>query len=442
VAVDVDHPDKAIKLVTELGSKVGSFKIGLELITALLASILVGDEATAIANALRVREFFQLLGKQFFWDGKFNDIPNTIGAVAKVVGQTIKVGMFNVHASSGIKGMMAAVANRGESQVLAVTVLTSHEENNAFLDYGAPSKAKVLQYASNAKLAGCDGVVCSPQELVLLDDQPELVGLRKVTPGIRSPDDPPDDQKRTLSPYEAILAGADSLVIGRPITKATSPIEAVEKIAAEIRAGLVDRLHLGLFNLQKVKFGAFKLKLHEKNPTAPLSPIYLNIRELPDWLYVLAGDVLHDLAVRENIGDFDYVVGIPKAGEPIGKAFARAVGKPHLRIEKVESEEGRRITSTILDPFEKGKRVVIVDDLVAKAGTKREAISSVEANGLEVVATLVLYDREQGGLQELNAEGRKVAAAARLSEMLDFFAAKKKIDAAKRAEIMAYIAAN
>ncbi len=442
VAVDVDHPDKAITLVTKLGPIVGSFKIGLELITAMLASILVGDEQTALTNAQRIRELFRLLGRQFFWDGKFKDIPNTIGAVAKVVGQVLKVGMFNVHASSGIKGMMAAVTNKGESQVLAVTVLTSHEENNAFLDYGAPSKAKVLQYARDAKLAGCDGIICSPQELLLLDDQPELIGLKKITPGIRSLDDPPDDQKRTMSPREAILAGADSLVIGRPITKAVSPVEAVQKIIREIAIGLKERFHISLFNLAKIKFGAFKLKLHEKNPTAPLSPVYLNIRDLPDWLYALAGDILHDLVVQEEIGNFDYVIGIPKAGEPIGKAFAKAIGKPHLRIQKVENEEGRHITSTILDPFEKGKKVVLVDDLITKADTKREAIKSVEENGLEVVATLVLYDREQGGLKELNNEGRKVYAVAKISEALEFFVSKGKIDFAKVQEIVDYIKAN
>ena len=442
VAVDVDHPDKAIELVKKLGPLVGSFKIGLELITAMLASILVMDEQAALANVKNIRELFRLLGRKIFWDGKFKDIPNTIGAVAKMVGHSIKVGMFNVHASSGIKGMMAAVANKGESQVLAVTVLTSHEENNAFLDYGAPSKAKVLQYARNAKLAGCNGIISSPQELVLLDDQPELAGLWKIIPGIRSSDDPPDDQKRTMSPREAILAGADGLVIGRPITKAASPEEAVRKITEEISLGLKDRLHMSLFNLAKIQFGAFKLKLHEEHPDAPLSPIYLNIRELPDWLYTLIGDILHDLVVQEGIDDFDYVIGIPKAGEPIGKAFAKAVGKPHLRIEKIESSEGRRITSTILDPFEKGKKVVLVDDLVTKADTKREAIKSVEENGLEVVATLVLYDREQGGLTELNAEGRKVHAVARLGEVLGFFVDKKKIPPAKKQEVMDYIATN
>ncbi len=159
-------------------------------------------------------------------------------------------------------------------------------------------------------------------------------------------------------------------------------------------------------------------------------------------MYALAGDLLHDLWDRENIGDFDYVIGIPKAGEPIGKAFAKAIGKPHLCIEKTESAEGRRITSTILDPFEKGKRAVIIDDLITKADTKREAIKSAEENGLMVVATLVLYDREQGGLIELNAEGKKVCAVAKISDVLDFFVYKDKISKSKREEVMAYIRSN
>jgi len=442
VAVDVDHPEKAIEIVKTLLPDVGSFKIGLELITAMLASTLVNEEAKAIDNLRLIRTLFVLLGRQFFWDGKFKDIPNTIGAVSKVVGQTIKVGMFNVHASSGIKGMLEAVANKGESKVLAVTVLTSHEENDAFLDYGAPSKAKVLQYARNAKLAGCYGLVCSPQELLLLDDQPELAGIRKFTPGIRSPNDPADDQKRTMSPREAIGAGANGLVIGRPITGAQSLKIAAEDIAWQIYLGMIDRLHMSLFKQKKIKFGQFKLKLHETQPDAPLSPIYLNIRQLPEETYELAGDILHQMATTRGIDDFDYVIGIPNAGEPIGRAFAKAIGKPLLHVKKIEDSGGRHISSQILDPFVSSKRVVLIDDLITKAGTKREAIASVEKNGLTVAATLVLYDREQGGLKELRAEGCKIYAAAQLTDMLDYFVAKKSISESKKMEVMDYIKAN
>ncbi len=143
--------------------------------------------------------------------------------------------------------MRAAVKNKGDSKVLAVTVLTSTDEHDAFGIFGAPCKAKVLAFARDAKLAGCDGVVCSPLELLVLNEHPELEGLWKVTPSIRSPDDAVDDQRRTMSPREAISCGADELVIGRPITGAPSPVEAALKIAEEIAEGLKERFHLNLF---------------------------------------------------------------------------------------------------------------------------------------------------------------------------------------------------
>jgi orotidine-5'-phosphate decarboxylase len=443
VALDVDGPDKAIALVEKLAQYVGGFKIGLELIYSMLISLITAKSLGEAVDILgQIRKLFGLLAVKIFWDGKLNDIPNTVGGASKAIAK-LKPKMSNFHASSGIEAMIAAVENKDpQSLALAVSVLTSLEENDAHLIFGAPSKAKVIQFARDAKLAGCDGIVCSPQELKLLGKKKELKGLKKVVPGIRASDAKPDDQNRTATPAEAIKAGADYLVIGRPITNAADPVEAAKKIAVEIATALKESFHLTLFGLEKIKFGAFKLKLHEKNPEAPLSPIYLNIRDLPEDMYTLAGDILHDLVIQENIDDFDYVIGIPKAGEPIGRAFANAIGKPLLRIEKIETEGGRKITSNILDPFEKGKKVLLVDDLITKADTKREAIESVEANELEVVATLVLYDREQGGLEELNRNGRRVCAMAKLSQTLDFFVNEKKIPQAKKEEVMAYIAAN
>lgn len=223
VALDVDSLDKAKSLVESLAPHVGCFKIGLELLTA--------------EGAPQVVAFVHALGGKVFFDGKFNDIPNTVGSAAKVVAQ-MGVSMFNIHASAGIEAMMAAVANKGQSFVLAVTVLTSLEEsleeNNTHLIFGGPSKAKVLQLARDAKLAGCDGIICSPQEIELLGKQKELRGLLKVTPGIRFTNSLPDDQKRTMTAREAILAGADYLVIGRPITQAPDPVKAAQKIAQEI----------------------------------------------------------------------------------------------------------------------------------------------------------------------------------------------------------------
>lgn len=242
VALDVDSPGKAKTIVEQLAPHVGVFKLGLEFITSTFASLLDRNEMNAMQAYSDVVALFEFLGGKIFWDGKFDDIPNTVGGAAKAVAG-LNVKMFNVHASAGVEAMMAAVANKGESLVLAVTVLTSLEENNAHLLFGGPSKAKVLQLARDAKLAGCDGIICSPQELELLGKQKELAGLIKVTPGMRPEWAVVGDQKRVMTPGEAIKAGADYLVIGRPITKPPpeigGPIEAAKRIAEEIEAALV-----------------------------------------------------------------------------------------------------------------------------------------------------------------------------------------------------------
>ncbi|MEK9130055.1 MAG: orotidine 5'-phosphate decarboxylase / HUMPS family protein [Patescibacteria group bacterium] len=162
------------------------------------------------------------------------------GAVKVVAGLNVK--MFSVHASAGIEAMMVAVANKGQSLVFAVTVLTSLEENNAHLIFGCPRKVKVLQLARDAKVAGCDGIICSPQELEFLGKQKELASLLKVTPGVRPKWAVVDDQKYIMTPAEAIKAGATALVIGRPITKPPTevgtPMDAVNNIVKEITSVL------------------------------------------------------------------------------------------------------------------------------------------------------------------------------------------------------------
>lgn len=143
--------------------------------------------------------------------------------------------------------MKAAVENKGESKVLAVTVLTSLSEEDAHLIYGEPSKAKVIEFARWAKIAGVDGLICSPKELGVLGKCEEFDDLLKVTPGIRPAWSGKEDQKRVNTPAEAIKAGADYLVIGRPITKVpgtellATPPDAAKKIAEEIEQALKEK---------------------------------------------------------------------------------------------------------------------------------------------------------------------------------------------------------
>jgi len=227
VALDVDSLEKAKPLVESLAPYVDCFKVGLELLTAVGAPIVI--------------DFIHTLGGRVFLDGKFDDIPNTVGKASKVVvGFGVK--LFNVHASAGKKSIEAAVANRGDSGVLGVTVLTSIDEEECISIFGARPNIKVLKFSRMLFKAGANGIICSPQELQFLGTQPELDGLSKMTPGIRPLWAALNDQKRIMTPAEAIEAGATAVIIGRPITNPPeeigSPVDAVKKITEEIASVL------------------------------------------------------------------------------------------------------------------------------------------------------------------------------------------------------------
>ena len=223
VALDYPTLSEAQALVERLADKVGYFKVGLELLMA-----------DGPAQAVKL---IHSAGGKVFLDGKFSDIPNTVGAASSVV-TGLGVDMFNVHANCGVASMSAAVANKGEAIVLAVTVLTSITDEETKSIYQRPAVDQVLEFAKLAKSAGIDGLVCSPMELTALRANPELSDLLLVTPGVRPAWAAVGDQKRVMTPSEAVAAGADYLVIGRPITQPPaevgSPEKAVELIIAEL----------------------------------------------------------------------------------------------------------------------------------------------------------------------------------------------------------------
>ncbi len=241
VALDVSSVKKAIALVEELKDHVGMFKIGLELMNTMLAHVISPQKGETENSIAGIQNLFNLLSGNVFWDGKLHDIPNTVAGASYPI-SSLGVRMFNVHASGGIEMMRQAAAHRNGSLVLAVTVLTSLSEEEAYLVFGAPSKAKVIDLARMAVLAGIDGIVCSPQELGVLGKLPELKSLIKVIPGVRPTWAVTGDQARVMTPGEAVRAGADYLVIGRPITQPPpeigGPVEAAQKIAEEIAMAL------------------------------------------------------------------------------------------------------------------------------------------------------------------------------------------------------------
>ena len=228
VALDVESAAKAIALADLLRGTVGGYKIGKQLFTA--------------AGPAMVRELTSR-GDRVFLDLKFHDIPNTVaGAVQSAV--ATGAWMVNVHATGGSAMMKAAAEaatktaaslGRPRPLVIGVTVLTSMTDTVLHeIGVARPMLDQVVHLARLAKASGLDGVVASPQETRAIRDACGK-DFQIVTPGIRPADQQgTDDQARTLTPAEAISAGATYLVIGRPITSAPNPRQAAESIAATL----------------------------------------------------------------------------------------------------------------------------------------------------------------------------------------------------------------
>ncbi|MCR4274679.1 MAG: orotidine-5'-phosphate decarboxylase [Candidatus Campbellbacteria bacterium] len=172
-------------------------------------------------------------GARRVWvDAKLHDIPNTVRLRAQAFADA-GADIITVHASGGIEMMMAALQS-GIPEIFAITVLTSLSEEETHLLHGQPSKAAVLYLARMAKLAGMQGVVCSPKEVGILSKRPELKGLTLVTPGVRSVGKDAGDQQRVDTPLAALNAGASYLVVGRQLTKAPDPVAALAQLEEEI----------------------------------------------------------------------------------------------------------------------------------------------------------------------------------------------------------------
>jgi len=232
VALDVPSADAALQVARKLHGHVGLFKVGKELFTA---------EGPMVARKL-VAE-----GNRVFLDLKFHDIPNTVRAAAQQAA-TLGVSLLTVHASGGRKmmeaameGVRAAEKANGTGQragVLAVTALTSlSAEELAEIGFQGSPEQVVVRLAQLAMAAGVDGVVASPREIGAIRKACGSEFLI-VTPGIRQATGASDDQARTATPESAIRAGADYLVIGRPITGASDPAAAADAIAAEMENAL------------------------------------------------------------------------------------------------------------------------------------------------------------------------------------------------------------
>jgi orotidine-5'-phosphate decarboxylase len=233
VALDFDSLKTALSFAKQVADLVGMFKIGSQLFTS------AGPEA--------VRQVSQL-GTDIFLDLKFHDIPNTVAGAVLAAAALPGVQLVNVHALGGTQMMQAATQavsagvpmGADRTRLLAVTILTSMDQKSMRdVGIGGPAQSRVVKLAKLAQAAGVDGVVASVQEAKAIRKACGREFLI-VTPGVRSKDakaeSKKDDQARTATPFEAIKAGSDYIVVGRPILTAADPRAAAQQIVDEIAA--------------------------------------------------------------------------------------------------------------------------------------------------------------------------------------------------------------
>ena len=221
-AIDTSNIETATNLVSRIKPHIGGIKLGLEFFTSC-----------GISGCHTMKEF----DLPVFIDLKLHDIPNTVASALRGI-FSLEPEYTTLHISGGSEMLKSSVSLKNELQsktnLLGVTILTSFNDNTIEeLGFGSSVKHSIEQLTSIAHESGLDGIVCSPQEVKHIKETYKNK-LKLIVPGIRSSNNVNNDQKRTLSAKEAISAGADILVVGRPITKAKDPAESAKKLLQEI----------------------------------------------------------------------------------------------------------------------------------------------------------------------------------------------------------------
>lgn len=409
VALDGKSVAESLALVESIGHLVWGFKFN-DLFLDLNVDAVIAKAAG--------------LGANVFIDLKLHDIPNTVANQLRRLRLRTEPllgtegALVTVHASGGRVMLETAVKEgKGWANILGVTVLTSLDDDEILDVYGDGKEACVDGFALKAAEAGAWGIVCSPLELTSVSARvPDHVA--RVVPGIRPEwHTTPDDQSRTATPFGAIQAGADVLVIGRPITGASDPVEAVEKTGREIIAagwrpkGSVTRSFVETALEQEwLRFGEFTLKSGRK------SPYFFNTggADTGASLQLLAeayGDVIADKLRSEsaNVANSMMLAGPAYKGIPLVAAVSLHLHRKHGMdipwcFDRKESKDhGDKGAFVGRDP--KGMGVIIVDDVITTGATKVEFVNKLRDAGATPLACVVAFDRDEV------ADGMDVTAA-------------------------------
>jgi orotidine-5'-phosphate decarboxylase len=373
IAVDGSDRDQLVRTCQEIdhASAVFGFKIGLE--------------AWA---AIGVQELLPYMGSRpVFIDMKFCDIPNTVGKAVAAL-QKFSPAIVNVHASGGIKMMEAAVAARGASDIFAVTALTSLGSEACQLSFGGAPDGVVVRFASMARDAGVQGIICSAQDIPAVRQHACLNGMRIITPGVRPTWADANDQERVATPAEAFIRGVDGIVIGRPVLK---PPLGMTAYRALYRVYDEYQLAASLLETGAVRTGHFVLKSRRHADRYFHKDVLLH-----DGSRCAALALMLSRAIpRGAFHRFDCVVGPERGGAKLAVEVARLLHATSIAATKTDDGDGFVVGNVT------GRNVIIVDDVATTGGSLERCADAVDKSGGVVVGKVVLINR--GGVKDVSA---------------------------------------
>ena len=351
VALDVPNLCEALKIVTDLKGLHVGYKVGFELTTA------VGLPAV-------VRGIHDIdPGAAIFADLKLKDIPNTVSGAIKALPDGVEI--VNLHASGGSE-MMSVAAKAAEERgvhLFAVTVLTSMSNSDSLCSYGRMASSAVAHFSDLAEDAGCDGIICSAQDLASGCVSAKLL---RLTPGIRPKWAAANDQKRITTPAQAMLLGADGVVIGRPVTNpptGMTRVSALKRVRNEIK--LIEMLK----SLGGITQG------HYVYASGRHGPMYFNKDVLlqDDKTINEVAQMLVDIVPAS----FDVIVGPETGGAKLAKAMHIITGKDYATAFK---KDGGGFAFSYLDPS--WNNVLLVEDVLTTGGSVEKVKNLVESPDL------------------------------------------------------------
>jgi len=400
IALDFSNAEETLAFLDKFQDCKPFVKIGMELFYS------AGPD---IVREIRRR------GHKIFLDLKLHDIPNTVKKAMSVL-RDLDVDIVNLHAAGTTAMMKAALEGLTREDgsrplLIAVTQLTSTDQDALEKDLliEKPIDQVVMHYALTARIAGLDGVVCSPLEAGKVH---EVCGadFLAVTPGVRFADGDIGDQKRVMTPGEAKKIGSDYIVVGRPITKAEDPVAAYERCVHDFLGTCEEELQEQLPLERQIAQDLLKIQAVFFRPEEPFtwasgikSPVYCDNR-LTLTAPEVRDHVEHGLAelILKHYPDVEVLMGTSTAGIAHAAITADLMDLPMGYVRSGVKDHGRQ--NQIEGRLEPGQKVVVVEDLISTAGSVLEVVEVLREAGAEVLGIVSIFTYGmQKGLDRLAA---------------------------------------